>query len=183
MCCMLAHGGGAAATSKSASFVAGELKRCPLWTQVPEYDAETRRRITDVYVALAHFDSATIRAGVASYVNSYVSAGRPELGYVDASQKVYAFLRVVFKVPARIDASKGSPYGLMGNPVYPDGVDMLWPFSMDSAGRLALTGVDSGLHTGVPYDPLSDFDKMASHLERRFPVSRAVDRTTMSFRQ
>lgn len=158
--------------TEGAGFVAGELERCALWTSVPKYDIEARRQITKTYVALAHFDTATVRAGIASYVNSYVISGRPEFRYVDATQKVYAFLRVVFKVPPRVDASSGSPFGLMGNPVYPDGVDMLWPFSMDNAGRLELTGLDSGLHTGVPYDPLPDFDKMASRLERRFPVSQ-----------
>jgi hypothetical protein len=43
---------------------------------------------------------------------------------------------------------------------------------MDSSGRLRLTGVNLGLHSGPEYDPLHDFDQMALRLERRFPVSR-----------
>jgi hypothetical protein len=169
------------ANAKGVVLVANELRGCALWTEIPQYDIEARKQITATYIALAHLDTETIRAGIASYIDSYILDGQPKLHYIEAIEKVYAFLHVVFKVPQRADASKGSPFGLMGNPVYPDGVDLLWPISIDRAGRLKLTGVDSGLHTGVPYDPLSDFDKMASQLERRFPATRQPTATGLPF--
>ena len=82
---------------------------------------------------------------------------------------MFAFLRVIFEVPVRRNGA--TPYGVLGNPIYDDGVDLLWPYSIDNSGRLVLTGVDSGVHVGSPYDPLADFDEMASRLGRRVPAA------------
>lgn len=146
--------------------IALKLQRCPLWTEVPEHNFQLREEITETYRSVAHFDTATIRAGVALYLHQ--SAGLSPQQY-ESGEKIFAFLRVVFRVPRRFDAERQHmPYETAGNPVYPDGVDLLWPFSMNSHGRLQLTGVAIGL-SGPEYNPLADFDQMARHLPRRFP--------------
>jgi hypothetical protein len=157
--------------SEDSNFLVRELQRCPLWTRVPESDIKRRREITRIYLRLAQYNTETLRAGIASYLNSYAAPLSYE--YYEASDKVFVFLRVVFDVPRRFDATKERlPFGLQGNPVYPDGVDLLWPFSIDTNGDLQLTGVDLGVHSGPSYDALADFDHMASRLRRRFPASR-----------
>lgn len=157
------------ANADGSEFIARELRRCPLWTTVPGGDLERRKHITDLYISLAHYSTATLRKGIASYLGTYpaLSAERD-----NADDKVFAFLRIVFKVPTRFNAtSERLPFGTRGNPIYVDGVDLLWPYSMSAAGELELTGV-IGPTSGLPYNPLGDFDQMASRLERRFPPSR-----------
>jgi hypothetical protein len=155
---------------KGSKLLALELARCPLWTEVPGKDVVARKRITHAYEGLAHYDNATIRTGISLYLQSFASFSWENY---KAGEKIFAFLRVVFEVPRRFDATKGGlPYGILGNPVHSDGVDLLWPFSLEHDGQLALTGVDLVFHSGPPYDPIADFDQMASRLERRFPVSQ-----------
>lgn len=152
-----------------ADLVARQLQRCPLWTEVSEQDLKRREQITETYRSLAQYDTATIRAGMVLYLNRnpVLSPQRYEDGL-----KIFAFLRVVFQVPRRFDAVREHvPFETAGNPVYPDGLDLLWPFSMDDHGHLQLTGVAIGL-SGPAYDPLADFDQMARRLPRRFPTSR-----------
>jgi hypothetical protein len=143
--------------------IARELDTCPLWTNVPEGDIETRRQISAIYAQLAQYETATIRMGIASYLQSYTNP--PGYKYYEANDKVYALLRVVFKI-SQIPASRArrsiSPYF--------DGSDPLWPFSIDDLGRLQLTGVE-GPRSGPASNTLASFDEMASRLERRFPVS------------
>jgi hypothetical protein len=129
--------------------IASELRRCPLWIRVPAQEVERRKQITDVFSDLAKYDTSTIRAGIVSYLNSY-PAMSPQAD--DAGHEVFAFLRVVFVVPHRLTATRENPppFSRQGNPVYADGMDMLWPFSMDDGGRLRLTGVDPGFQSGLP---------------------------------
>lgn len=156
------------AKEKNAESIARELERCPLWTQVPERDLATRNHVTQIYLRLAQYETETVRDGIGLYLNPYVTPSRQSF---DANLKVFALVRVIFKVPARFRAGPdGVPFYLYGNPVYADGVDLLWPFSINRNGGLALTGVDLELHTGLAYRALPDFDKMASHFERRFPA-------------
>jgi hypothetical protein len=72
-------------------------------------------------------------------------------------------------VPQPFDPS--SKFSFFGNPVYSDGADLLWPYSIDRTGQLVLSGVDTGMHTGPTPDGLSDFDLMASRFARRFRVT------------
>ena len=156
--------------SKNAELIARDLQRCPLWTQVSEHDSTQRHRITEVYLRVAQYDSTTIRAGISLYLNRYPPVSNEQF---DASEKIFALLRVVFKVPRVFYVGREPlPFSLHGNPVQADGVDLLWPYSTSNDGRLLLTGVDEGISSGPAYDPLSDFDQMAVRLERRFPVSR-----------
>lgn len=157
-------------TSDKAKLIARQLQRCPLWTEVSGRDLKRREQITETYLSLARYDTPTIRAGIVLYINRspFLSLQRDEAG-----EKVYAFLRVIFQVPRRFEgARKNLPYGLMGNPIYADGVDLLWPFSMGDHGHLRLTGVMEGAYTGVMRNPVVDFDQMAVRLPRRFPASR-----------
>ena len=164
------HDSAANGTAERAELIARQLQSCPLWAEVSEHDLQRREQITETYLRLAQYDTATIRAGIALYLNSspILSPQRYEAG-----EKIFAFVRVVFQVPRRFDATRGHlPFQPVGNPVYADGVDLLWPFSMDDNGRLHLTGVDQG-HSGLAYNPLADFDQMARRLpRRRFPASR-----------
>jgi len=155
---------------QKTSVIAQTLRECPAWTQIPEKDVKQRLHITDVYLGVAQYDTTTIRDAISLYVNHF-PASSPQ--YDEAGDKIFALLRVVFKVPPLVDVKKEPlPFSLLGNPVQPEGVNLLWPFSMDASGHLLLTGVDVGFHSGPAYDPLRDFDQMATRLERRFPVSR-----------
>ena len=156
-------------TAERADLIARQLQQCPLWTEISEHDLKRREQITEMYLSLAQYDTATIRAGIVSYLNRspVLSPQRYEAG-----AKIFAFLRVVFRVPRRFDAAREHvPFETAGNPVYPDGVDLLWPFSIDRHEGLQLTGVAIGL-SGPAYNPLTDFDQMARRLPRRFSASR-----------
>jgi len=125
--------------------------------------------MTDVYRVVAQYDTTTIREGLALYLDRLPA---PSVQSYEAGDKIFALLRVVFNVPPLFDVKREPlPFGLQGNPVQPEGVNLLWPFSIDTSGRLRLTGVQGGL-SGPAFDPLGDFDQMAIRLKRRFPVSR-----------
>lgn len=153
------------ASVTGAKLIAKELEQCPLWTEVSAHDIERREQITEVYIRIAKYPTETIRTGVALYLQRYPALGLEDF---EAGEKIFALLRVIFTVPQRFNAAREVlPYGLLGNPVYSDGVDLIWPYS--TSGRLVLSGVDPGIHAGPPYNPLFDFDQMASRLKRRFP--------------
>jgi hypothetical protein len=150
--------------TENAKIIAQQLQRCPCWISVRAEEVERRKEITKVYLKLSAYDNETIRAGIALYLKEHPLSD-PESFY--ASEKLFAFMRVIFKIPRHIFATR-EHFNTMGNPIREDGsVDLLWPFSMDDAGRLTLTGVDSGMHTGPPYDPLADFAMLASRFGRR----------------
>lgn len=150
-----------------AQLIAKELEQCPLWTEVAAHDIERREQITEAYIRIAKHPTETIRAGVALYLQRYQALS---LQNFEAGEKIFALLRVIFDVPRRWNTAKGFlPYGLSGNPVYSDGVDLTWPYSTSASGHLVLSGIDPGMHTGPPYNPLFDFDQMTSRLGRRFP--------------
>lgn len=156
-------------TTERADLIARQLQRCPLWTEVSKNDLRRREQIAETYRSLAQYDTATIRAGILSYLNRSPALSPQRY---EAGEMIFAFLRVVFQVPRRFDATREHlPFATAGNPVYPDGVDLLWPFSIDGHGRLQLTGVAVGL-SGPAYNPLADFDQMSVRLQRRSPASR-----------
>jgi hypothetical protein len=159
-----------ALTEDDVAFVARVLEECPDWTSLSEFDLQERDKVTQIYLMLAQYDTTTLRAGIDSYLMRYLSSHRGE--HIVASNKIFAFVRVLFDVPPRFFTQEHPfPFSLHGNPVYADGVDLLWPFSLDRQGKLHLTGVVAFLW-GLPYDALHDFDAMAARLKQRFPVSR-----------
>jgi hypothetical protein len=140
--------------------IARALETCPLWTDVSEDDVERRKQITETYVDLAQYDTAAIRAGIALYLQKYTNP--PSYQYYQANDKVYALTRVVFKIPHGAVSTNRSITSF-------DGADQLWPFTIDNAGRIQLTGV-AGFRSGPAPDVLAEFDHMSLHLGRRFPV-------------
>ena len=168
--CGLAAASEVSASATGARFIAAELEECPLWTEVAGDDVKRREQITQVYTRIAKYPAETIRAGVALFLQRYPALN---FKYLDAGQKIFALVRVIFIVPQRFNtATQALPYMLSGNPMHSDGVDLAWPYSTSTTGQLVLSGVDTGIHNGPPYDPLFDFDQMASRLERRFPSER-----------
>ena len=97
---------------------------------------------------------------------------------MQAGFKVFAFERVVFKVPTRFRVGEPIPYALLGNPSNSEGsatyIDFLWPYSIGDGGQLVLSGSDVGFFTGPPYNPIIDFTQMEMGLERRFPSAPAA---------
>ena len=158
--------------TRDAHFIAEQLRACPDWYIVPPEDVGRRREITNIYLVLAHYPTDVLRSGIALYVDSYTVS---ELRYVEAGYKVFAFARVVFKVPLRVRAGERQ-YGTLGNPVIAEGpikyVDFLWPYSIDDAGKLILTG-RGGFLSGMGYDPIADFNELSLRFERRFPSTQA----------
>jgi hypothetical protein len=151
--------------------IVAALQACPDWTEVPKEDFARRKRITDIYIRLAHESAGSIRAGMALFLKRHPN---PSVGYIRAEDKLFAFVRVVFIVPQRYVPQPFDPsskFSFFGNPVYSDGADLLWPYSIDRTGQLVLSGVDTGMHTGPTPDGLSDFDLMASRFARRFRVT------------
>jgi hypothetical protein len=160
-----------ASTQDSVAFIARTLEECPSWESLGVFDIQEQDKITQTYLMLAQYDTSTLRAGIASYLKRYASPPRAE--YFAASEKVFVFLRVLFDVPPRFFSQEHPfPFSLHGNPYHADGVDLLWPFSLDRHGKLQLTGIALSGSSGPPYDALADFDAMAARLKRRFPVSR-----------
>lgn len=155
------------ARTRGAERVAESLHRCPNWYGTPGSDVSTRQEITRIYSELARYDTNTVRAGIALYLYSF-AATEPErhMGGV----KVFAFLRVFFKVPEILNWHQ-MYYGTFGNPHLDDTtLNFLWPYSVDGTGALVLTG-EGTFMSGPPYNPLADFDRMEfDKLQRRFPA-------------
>jgi hypothetical protein len=148
------------------------LHDCSLWTTIPAADKEARAALTSTYVEIAQYSTNAIRAGTALYLQSYSPKDGKGLA---ANLKVFALLRVVFEVPKSIKAAELIPprrYAIWGNPSEGDSIDLLWPFSIDSAGKLELTGVDDSFHSGPMADEISDFQVMELTLQRRFPATK-----------
>jgi len=152
---------------RGAVQIAEGLHRCPDWYDTPASDVHTRQEITRIYADLAGYDTNTVRAGIELYVHSF--SAKENERYTGAV-KVFAFLRVFFKVPATLDWHR-MPYSTWGNPHLDDtNLDFLWPYSVDEAGELVLTGEGISM-SAPPYEALRDFDAMEdAKLERRFPV-------------
>jgi hypothetical protein len=146
--------------TEDIKLIASELQRCPCWLEVPSGEEARRKAITDIYLRVAGYDTDTVRAGIASYLNEQ----NPHT-YFEAIAKVFALLRVVFRVPQWV-AADGNFYG-MGNPIRDGSFELLWPFSMDRTGHLILSGRALAGYTGLPADPLKEFDKFASRFGRR----------------
>lgn len=175
--CADIHDALANVTTERAAWIARQLQLCPDWTEVPAHDLRRRAQITETYLGLAQYDTRTIRAGIVWYLNRSPSMSPQR--YV-ADLKVFAFLRVVFQVPRRFDAVREHlRFETAGNPVNANGLDLLWPFSMEGHGRLLLAGVAIGL-SGPAYNPLADFDQLALRFQRRFPASRFGERISSS---
>ena len=157
-----------------AKFIAEELRRCPLRTEIPPQDKDRRQQITNIYLSLAQYPTQVIRAGIYQYVDRYP---RLDIRYDKANSKVFAFLRVVFKVPAQFPLTEQSrfPYAAPENPLKTERtitcVDFLWPYSIDDTGQLVLSGFPSTVFSGPPYDATRDFDQMAARLQRRLPAT------------
>ena len=155
-------------SQSSAAFIAEELRRCPLWKDIPPQNAGDRQQITNIYLNLAGYPTEVIRAGIYLYVSSY-DALDPR--YAEAGYKVFALERVVFKVSTRYRVGERFPYAILGNPLIPDGtqtyINFQWPYSTGNAGQLVLDGFGVGQLSGPPYNPIADFDQMAAHLPRR----------------
>jgi uncharacterized protein YecT (DUF1311 family) len=160
-----AHGN---ATSDS-EFIAEQLRMCPSWFDIPPQETDRRREITSIYLRLAQYPTDVIRIGVLLYVGN-IAALDPR--YMEAGLKVFALERVVFKVPTRLRVGEPFPYAVLGNPTKQEGaakyIDFLWPYSVDTAGQLVLSGGAVALSI-PPYNPLTDFTEMEMRLERRFP--------------
>jgi hypothetical protein len=146
--------------------VAEALHRCPNWYGTPGTDVRTREEITRIYTDLAQYDTNSVRAGIALYIQGFSGA---EYERYTGAVKVFAFLRVFFEVPLTLDWHR-MPYSTYGNPHLDDTkLDFLWPYSVNESGALVLTGEGIPM-SGPPYDPIADFDKMEfAKLERRFP--------------
>jgi hypothetical protein len=159
-------------TMSEAAHIAMELERCPSWTSVPQQDIARRKEITVAYSTLAKYSTDAIRGGVALYVESH---SRRDPAYQEVVGKVFAFVRVVFRVPPHLQVGRDLLYAIQGNPVSADHViDFLWPYSIDSAGELTLTGVPPVASSGPPYEAIPDFEQMENRLERRFPLRKTT---------
>jgi hypothetical protein len=162
----------AANAIRDARFIADELRRCPLWTDIAPQDVDRRKQITDSYLNLARYPTDVIRAGIMQYVYSYAQLDQR---YIEAGEKVFAFERVAFEVPKQFRVGERFPYAVLGNPLKPEGtatyIDFLWPYSIGDAGQLVLSGIDVGPTTGPPYNATADFAEIAARLKRRLPAA------------
>jgi hypothetical protein len=157
--------------TKNVDLIVHQLQICPCWAYVGPHDIETRKKITEIYIGLSAYDTGTIRAGLKRFLN--------EPGPFDllCDLKVFAFLRVLFKVPQHYVVTGKRPWlMLMGNPVENDGsIDLLWPYSIDYAGNLSLVGGDGKFFFGGSvWDELPEFDYIASRFGRRSVKKQAI---------
>jgi hypothetical protein len=154
-------------SAKPSELIAMTLRECADWTHVSPVNVRERKRITDTYLRLARFSNQDLRSGISLFLNSYP---RRNTSYVEASEKVFALLRVVFDVPLKLDAQNGQLYQQWGNPIVGPGErDFLWPFTVDDHGHLHLTAATAATYLGAPPDVSREFDVMARTLQRRFP--------------
>jgi len=150
--------------ASGAQIVYSELQRCPSWQEIRGDEVEFRQGITRLYLGLGHYNTETIKKGIQDYIASNKPLS-PEA--FNAEAKIFAFLRVIFDVPAGYIKIKGDEhYGSWGSPVKDGEVNLLWPYSKDNAGNLTLTGIASDYY-GPPYDPIAEFEEFRVKYSRR----------------
>ncbi len=152
--------------SPHARAIAIELARCPCWTHFRSDEVEFRAGITRLYVELAKYSKTEIRQGIEAYILSHET---DLFGDIDARAKVFALLRVVFKVPAQgIAVADAGHIETYGNPVHDGVVDIFWPFSLNHGSELELTGVALTDYSGSTLNPLVEFDTFAEKYPLRY---------------
>jgi hypothetical protein len=141
-----------------------ELQRCPPWITFRANETEFRSGITRLYFGITVYNTPTIRAAIQYLLSEYKEGSNSDdRFYADA--KVFALLRVIFKVPPGF-GDVGNQFGSWGSPVQAGRVNLLWPYDIDSNGKLVLVGT-GGRYFGPPYDALAEFDEFASLFPRR----------------
>jgi hypothetical protein len=138
------------------------LQRCPPWITFRADETEFRAGITRLYFEIAVYHTPTIRAAIQHFLSEYKEGTWDRL-YADA--KVFALLRVIFKVPPGF-GDAGNHHGSWGSPDKAGQVNLLWPYDIDGNGKLVLVGT-GGRYFGPPYDALAEFDDFASFFPRR----------------
>jgi hypothetical protein len=77
-----------------ARIIAQQLQRCTCWVTVRADEVQRRKEITELYWKLSAYDTETLRAGIDLYLQKHPLA---DPGSFDASEKVFAFMRILCK--------------------------------------------------------------------------------------
>ena len=149
-----APSGGNQQGEPSASTVAREIESCFPWSELRESDDEARKQIMTCFGKIASYDLVMIRLAI----EKYVSTKRSQKAFnVAAMSRLYVLNRYLFNVPEKARFEKGTFGGWMGVPADSEWINLLWPFTIDEAGTLTLTGQFHG-YMGDDYLALQEFD-------------------------
>ena len=149
-----APAGGNQQVEPSPSTVAREIESCFPWSELRESDDEARKQIMTCFGKIASYDLVMIRLAI----EKYVSTKRSQKAFnVAAMSRLYVLNRYLFNVPEKARFEKGTFGGWMGVPADSESINLLWPFTIDEAGTLTLTGQFHG-YMGDDYLALKEFD-------------------------
>jgi hypothetical protein len=148
----------------SVNTVAREIESCFPWSELRESDDGARQQIMTCIEQIANYDLAMIRLAM----EKYVALKRSQKAFnVAAMSRLYVLNRYLFNVPDKARFEKGTLGGWMGVPADSEWINPLWPFTVDEAGTLTLTGQFRG-YLGDDYLALQEFDDF----NRRYGVRK-----------
>ncbi len=131
------------------------IETCPAWSEVARQDNKAREVILSHLEKIAKFDESTIRKALIKYVK----ANPPDKqGHIASMSRIVVLNRYFFNVPTLMPRNRIARFGgWYGLPYLECEMHWIWPLSIDSEGKLALTGTLIS-YNGLPYHALEEFD-------------------------
>lgn len=146
-------------------FIVEELERCPHWEQFREDETEIRRGITRIYQDISIFNTDTIRKACEYFLSSKHDGCKCGYGY-DKSEKLIPLFRLIFDVPEYVNKKSNGPSYFWRFHGEEEKINVLYPYKIIK-GELILHGLGAGPRTGLPYEPMKEFDAFSEAFGRR----------------
>lgn len=140
------------------------LDSCPAWNRMGSQNDESFNSILKQLDEISKFDAALVRIAIVNYTEKNLKGRMTD---IDCYARIFLLNRYIFNVPDKLIKSKRPFGGWAGIPMSDDGVNWLWPFSLDKENKLVLTGKYLGFF-GPDYQFLEEFD----YLHKTFGIRK-----------
>jgi hypothetical protein len=138
----------------SVDIVVRMIEECPPWPSIQNDDLATKRKLLSCLERISMYDLTTIRKAMIAYADKQ-SQIKPYNVY--SMGRLFVLNRYLFKVPDQDTTARKEFGGFLGPTISSKGINWLWPFSIDSTGKLELTGQAYG-YMGDVYLAIDEFD-------------------------
>lgn len=142
------------------------LDRAPAWTELSG-DPDEARRLVDACRQIAKSDTQQIRSMLVDFCDE--KNGKDAGGMnVDQMSKVYVLNRILFAIPATVEAQDIRYFGswVLPDDVADSGNNLIWPVTPLANGSFEIVGEFKG-YFGAAYTPIREFDYLYEHFGRR----------------
>jgi hypothetical protein len=137
-----------------------QIRLCPPWTRIKASDQQSKQNVITCLDSIANNDTSRIRKAVERVAHDEDTSNYS----VDELSKLFLLNRYLFKVPSKSNMADARFFGGWGGvPHDEEHVDLLWPFAVNSAGKLELTGGFGGYYGDI-FEAVDEFD----YFNRRF---------------